>query len=152
MVTVFRLAKARHARTAFSGIGARLAGGRWNARGQAVVYTSSSLALAALESFVHLQEEFAALAFVAFSVEIPDDVRITTCRRPPRDWRMQPAPESTVRYGSAWLEAGDTAVLAVPSVVVPSELNYVLNPAHADFRRLKISKPSPFVFDPRLWK
>ncbi len=57
-----------------------------------------------------------------------------------------------MRYGSAWFEAGETAVLAVPSVVVPSELNCVLNPAHGDFRRLKISKPWPFVFDARLWK
>ena len=123
MVTVFRLSKARHARTAFSGIRARLAGGRWNARGQAVVYTSSSLALAALETFVHLLEEFADLVFVAFSIEVPDGVAIASCRRPPPGWRRQPVPESTMRYGSAWFEAGETAVLAVPSVVVPSELN-----------------------------
>ena len=152
MVTVFRLSKARHARTAFSGIGARLAGGRWNARGQAVVYTSSSLALAALETFVHLQEEFAELVFVAFSIEVPDGVAIASCRRPPPGWRRQPVPESTMRYGSAWFEAGETAVLAVPSAVVPSELNYVLNPAHDGFKRLKISKPWPFTFDARLWK
>ena len=155
MVTVFRLSKARHARTAFSGIGARLAGGRWNARGQAVVYTSSSLALAALETFVHLQEEFAEPPSSPSASRSPTASRSQAAagrRRPPPGWRRQPVPESTMRYGSAWFEAGETAVLAVPSIVVPSEFNYVLNPAHDGFKRLKISKPWPFTFDARLWK
>ena len=57
-----------------------------------------------------------------------------------------------MRYGSAWLRRARTAVLEVPSVIVPSERNYLLNPRHPDFARLRIGRPTPFVFDPRMWK
>jgi RES domain-containing protein len=148
----YRIVKARHAATAFTGEGARLAGGRWNRPGEAAVYTSASLALAAIETFVHLGEAGLHIRFVYFRVEIPETVAIQPCRRPPAGWRAEPPAERSMRYGSAWLQAGRTAVLEVPSVIVPSEKNYVLNPGHPDFTRLRIGRPQPFVFDPRMWK
>ena len=57
-----------------------------------------------------------------------------------------------MRYGPAWLRAGQSAVLEVPSAIVPSEKNYVPNPRHPDFRRIRIGKALAFVFDPRMWK
>lgn len=152
MPVVYRIVKARHARAAFTGEGARIAGGRWNRPGDTVVYASESLALAAIETFLHLGEEGLHIRFVYFRVEIPADLAIERCRRPPRGWRAEPPHEASMRYGSHWLRRGRTAVLEVPSVIVPSEKNYLLNPRHPDFARIRIGRPAPFVFDPRLWK
>ena len=152
MQVAYRIVKARHARTAFSGEGARIAGGRWNLPGDAVVYASASLALAAIETFVHLGEDAVHLRFVSFRIDIPDDVPVARCRRPPQRWRAEPPEEPSMRYGSNWVRRGRTAVLEVPSVFVPSERNFLLNPAHPDFARLRMSRPTAFVFDPRMWK
>ncbi|MFO1265724.1 MAG: RES family NAD+ phosphorylase [Rubrivivax sp.] len=152
MRVAHRIVKARHAGAAFSGEGARLAGGRWNRPGDAVVYTSASLALAAIETFVHLGEDGLHIAFVSLRIEIPDNVTVQRCRRPPPGWRDEPPQERSMSYGSAWLRRGRTAVLEVPSAIVPSESNYLLNPRHADFAKLRISRPRPFAFDPRMWK
>jgi RES domain-containing protein len=148
----YRIVKARHARSAFSGEGARVAGGRWNLPGSSAVYASASLALAAIETFVHLGEDAREIRFVFFRVEIPDSVTVLRCRRPPRGWRAEPPAEASMRYGSAWLRAGRSAVLEVPSVLVPSESNYVLNPRHPEFAKLRIGRPQAFSFDPRLWR
>jgi RES domain-containing protein len=152
VLAVYRIVKTRHARTAFTGEGARIAGGRWNRPGDAVVYTSGSLALAAIETFVHLGEDAVYIRFVRFRVDIPGGVAIERCRRPPARWRAEPPEDRSMRYGSAWLRRGRTAVLEVPSVIVPSEKNYLLNPRHPDFPRLRIGRATRFVFDPRMWK
>src|SRR3972149_4085147 len=76
-------------------------------------------------------------------------------RRPahlPPDWRAYPAPRACAELGTRWIAARSTAMLAVPSAVVPSEPDYLLNPLHADFRRIRVGRPQPFSFDPRLWK
>ncbi len=152
MLPIYRIVKARHARSAFDGEGARVAGGRWNRPGEAMVYTSASLALAAIETFVHLGEEGLHIRFVCFKALITPEVETQRCMRPPRNWRAEPPEEPSMRYGSAWLRAGRTAVLEVPSAIVPSEKNYLLNPHHSDFRRIRIGKSLPFAFDPRMWK
>jgi RES domain-containing protein len=153
-VTVaWRLVRAAHQATAFDGEGARMAGGRWNHRGTALVYVADSLALAALEAFVHLQRAAAKIPHVSFRVEIPDDV-ITgiTLHGLPRNWRAEPPPDATKRIGTDWVAAATSAVLRVPSVLVPTESNFLLNPAHPGFERLVISPPVTFSFDSRMWK
>jgi RES domain-containing protein len=150
--TAFRIVKARSASSAFSGEGARLAGGRWNGPGDAVVYASASLALSAIETFVHLGEDGLHIRFVYFKADIPNDLAIERCRRPPRNWRAEPPEDESARYGSRWFRAARTAVLEVPSAIVPSEKNYLLNPLHSDFRRIRIGRAVPFMFDPRMWK
>ena len=152
MLKAYRIVKARHARSSFSGEGARLAGGRWNRPGEAVVYTSASLALAAIETFVHLGEDSLHIRFVYFKIKIPDAVGVQRCVRPPPNWRAEPPQEESMRYGSAWLRANRTAVLEVPSAIVPSEKNYLLSPKHPDFHRIRMGRSQPFVFDPRMWK
>lgn len=145
--------KEKHRLTAFSGEGARKAGGRWNQQGTAVVYVSGSIALAALEAFVHLQRAAARLRHVVFRVEIPDGVVIDLdAKTLPRNWREEPPPDSTKKIGTDWANSSASAVLRVPSVIAPAEHNFVLNPAHPDFKTLNISKPEPFSFDPRMWK
>jgi len=148
--TAYRIVKARHAGTAFSGKGARIAGGRWNLPGDAVVYASASLALAAIETFVHLGDDALHIRFVHFRIEMPDAVAVQRCRRPPPGWRAEPPDEASMRYGSTWLRRARTAVLEVPSAIVPPEKNYLLNPRHPEFRRIRIGRPLPLVFDPRM--
>ena len=140
--------------TAFDGEGARRYGGRWNERGTPLVYLGGSLSLAALETFVHLTAEDARLAFVAIRVDIPDGVAVLALEpeQLPDNWREEPPPDACKALGTAWVKAGATAVLRVPSVIVPSECNYLLNPRHRDARRLKIRPPQPFGFDDRMWK
>ena len=89
---------------------------------------------------------------VARSATIPDAVAITTLdvSELPRDWQAYPAPDPVTALGAAWIERGETAVLAVPSVVVPTESNYLLNPRHRDFSRIQIGSAHAFALDPRL--
>ena len=138
----------------FDGEGARLYGGRWNYAGTSIVYTSGSLSLAALELFVHVDTDLAPDGLVAIPADIPEDVAAGTVdiAKLPRNWRAYPAPEALKDIATAWVKESSTAVLAVPSVVIPSEQNYLLNPRHRDFRRVRIQKAIPFEFDPRLWK
>jgi RES domain-containing protein len=148
----FRLIKAKHANTAFSGEGARLVGGRWNLPGTPLVYTSDSLSLAALETFVHLQPVDKRIRYVWFRVTIPTNVAIDEPASLPSSWRASPPSEATQAAGTAWAKRMSGSVLRVPSILVPGEYNLLLNPQHPQFKRLKISKPEPFDFDGRLWK
>lgn len=118
------------------------------------MYTSSSLPLAVLESIVHMDEEDVAAEYVAIPAEIPDAMEITRIRatKLPGDWQSFPRPHALADLGTRWARNLETAVLAVPSVIVPQDLNYLLNPLHPQFRRIRVGRPEPFAFDPRFWK
>jgi RES domain-containing protein len=131
-----------------------LFGGRWNHRGTRVVYTSSSLSLAALETLAHFDEEEVPDALVAIPADMPDDVPTTRIKisELASSWRKTPAPESLAEIGTRWTVARHSLVLAVPSAIIPEELNYLLNPLHPQVKRIRVGRPKPFSFDPRLWK
>ena len=148
----FTRIKPNHADSAFSGEGARLVGGRWNLPGTPLVYTSETLSLAALETFVHLQPVDKRIRYVWFRVTIPASVAIDRQASLPDSWRDSPPSEATQAIGTAWAKEKSSVVLRVPSTLVPGEYNLLLNPRHPHFKRLKISKPEPFDFDGRLWK
>ncbi len=149
---VWRLCARKHAAKAFDGEGASRSGGRWNHRGTRMVYTASTLSLGVLEVLVHLDRDTFPDDQVVIAVEVPEDLEIVRIdiRDLPRGWRSYPAIEATQQLGTDWINGGKTAVLSVPSAVVPEERNYLLNPAHPDSRRLHIGKPKPFRLDPRL--
>ena len=149
---VWRLTTRKYVAEAFTGKGAAEQGGRWNRENTAVVYTASSLALAALEFFVNL-DRWAAPRLVAISAEIPDRMRMReiAVSELPSSWR-DVNPASTQRVGERWIAEGAAAILSVPSVVIPQERNYVLNPAHVQFKLIRIGEPEPFEFDRRMWK
>lgn len=151
MPTAWRLCTARRKAEAFTGEGSRLAGGRWNPKGTAVVYTADSLALAAVELFVHLDPAELSAAYVSIPVTIPIDLPIlrVEATRLPRGWRTTPPPPSLAQLGRRWVLDSVTAVLRVPSAVVPEEPTYILNPGHPDFAKLQIGPAQPFQFDPR---
>jgi RES domain-containing protein len=150
MPAVWRIVKERYASTACSGEGAARTGGRWNSRGVWLIYTSGSQSLCALETLVHLNPPIP-FRYVAIPIGVPD--RLVEDLDPaslPADWREEPPPPSCQAVGDTWVRNGRSAVLKVPSVIVPSEANYLLNPTHPDFRKISIGRPEPFVFDPRL--
>ncbi|MXY23077.1 MAG: RES domain-containing protein [Acidobacteria bacterium] len=150
---VYRLTLSRHAHTAFSGEGARRVGGRWTPPGRPVVHTSSSVALAVLETLVHTPVN-SMPSHDVIAVDVPDElpVDVVSATTLPDDWRRTPPPSALQELGRAWLDTEHTAVLRVPSAIVPLEVNYLLNPQHADFKRLLIHEPAPFRIDKRLYR
>lgn len=137
-----------------SGTGAKVSGGRWNDVGEALVYSSESRALACLETIVHLNA--GGLPFNRYLVEIdvPDDVWAAAEQADPSalpvGWDAEPAGLASVRYGSAWVSSLRSALLLVPSVIVPEERNAVINPLHPDAGKIKASKVRKWLYDPRL--
>jgi len=149
---IWRLCRRAHA--APDGEGARRHGGRWNRRGTAVVYASASASLAAVEYFVHLEPEDAPSDLVLIPADVPPSLVIRELRieELPSNWRSLPAPDALTHIGTEWARELKSAVLAVPSAVVPVERNYLLNPAHPAFRKIVFRPARPFSFDPRMWK
>lgn len=152
MITAFRIVKERFVQGAFSGTGARQFGGRWNPTGFAAVYTAESLALTILEILVHLEDEN--LLFQRF-VKIPvsfDPALVweLPAIRLPENWDALPICEATQDIGRQWLQKAEHPILKVPSAITKSESNYVINPFHPDFKKMKIGEPQHFEFDRRL--
>ena len=119
-----------------------------------MVVAASSLALAAIEVFVHLNRAHAGIRWVMFEIGIPDSaaVEVLAAARLLHGWRSEPPAASTVRIGAEWLRADRSQGLRVPSAIIPAESNLLLNSLHADFRKLRRGKARPFEFDSRLWK
>ena len=149
---VYRLTASRYADAAFSGEGARRVGGRWTPVGYPVVHTSNSIALAVLETLVHVDASVMPVHRV-IAVDVPESIPVTTITVAdlPNDWRRTPPPSRLRELGKAWLDAGEVALMRVPSVIVPEEPNYLINPRHADFSRLAIHPPAPFEIDRRFF-
>jgi RES domain-containing protein len=149
--SAWRITKEAHARSAFSGEGARLYGGRWNSRGTALIYTAQSQSLAVLEMLVHLDSPELLKHFVLFEVTVPSSVvEVLDVTRLLPGWKANPIPEDVQEIGDDWMRHRRSAALRVPSTLVPSEYNFLLNPAHPDFRKLHMGKAIPFAFDARL--
>jgi RES domain-containing protein len=150
-VTAWRIAKRKFARAAFTGEGARLFGGRWNSSGSAVVYTAQSQSLAALEMLVHLESSDLLTNYILFEVRIDESlISPIELSQLPKNWRVDPPPARVRAIGDTWVADSTSAVLRVPSALVPGENNFLLNPRQKDFPKLRIGKPLPFRFDPRL--
>jgi len=148
---VFRLVKKKWASSAFSGEGARLYGGRWTSPGVPVVYTAGSLALAQLEVLVHLPTDQLLKSYVAFQAALPEDcIDVYPPEDLPASWRSNPAPESAKQVGDLWVKENQSAVLQLPSAVVPREPCYLLNPQHKDFSHIQTSGPFDPGIDQRL--
>lgn len=125
---------------ALDGAGGNVASGRWNLKGTPIVYTAGSVALAALERRVHAKS---AIDYALLSIEIPDTLPIQAVDYIP-DF------ETSQKLGDQWLRRTETAVMRVPSVIVPDSYNFLLNPRHPLFGVIRVRSASPFVFDSRL--
>ncbi len=148
---LWRIARRRYALDR-SGIGARDGGGRWNSVGTAVIYTGRTIAIVALESFVHLSGVIPA-DLVLVRVEPRDGSSSETPALPdlPRDWNaVRPGP-GTMRFGTKWAQENRSLVLYVPSAIVPEETNGVLNPNHPEFADVRMEIEREFHYDPRMF-
>jgi RES domain-containing protein len=148
---VWRLCAAKYARTAYSGEGAELFGGRWSPPGVAVAYCSDSRALAVVEVLANADEpdRLGAVQWIMVPAEISSELTEKPSRFP-ESWRHYPHTQETQTIGAQWVQAQRSVALRVPSAVVPGEFNYLLNPAHPQFTKVRVGKPEPFSFDPRL--
>jgi RES domain-containing protein len=151
MPSGWRIYKARHRDGGFSGEGARRGGGRWNSVGVALVYLSEHQSLAALEVFLQPQPLSSDDQYIVAAAEWDKALveEVSASQLPP-DWRVLPSGPGTAAIGDQWVKEGRSAALALPSAIIPAERNFLLNPAHPDFRRIRIGKPAPFSFDPRM--
>ena len=151
MITAWRIAARQHSENAFSGEGAARFPGRWNGRGQRVIYTAQSAALAALEMLVHLDSESNMRPYVLFACTFaPELVEQVDRNKLPAGWKAYHPPGTLSQVGTEWIESLRTAVLQVPSAVIETESNYLLNPQHPDFGKIGIAEPIPFSLDLRL--
>ena len=128
-------------------------GGRWDSRGVRVVYASTSLALAAVETFVNLEPNLIPGDLVSIEGEIPDTVEIGRLdqKNLPANWN-ETRDESFRHFGDEWIRSAASAALLVPSAAIRGEWNILLNPAHADFSKIKFRRPEPFAFDLRMFR
>lgn len=151
MAFAWRIVQAHVADRAFSGEGARRYGGRWNSKGFAVIYTSSSISLAILEILVHIQIYDILEEYVYIPVEF--DQQLSLALKPaelPGNWEKDSSPLVIKQIGDSWVESRQSLILEIPSAIVPAEKNHLINPAHPDFRKLKIGAPTKFEFNSRL--
>ena len=150
-VRLWRVVKRRHTATAFDGKAAQRFGGRWNSPGRRAVYASATKSLAVLEVLVHLDVGRRLPRFVAFTFDVDGTlIESLAAAQLPRQWRTSRGLLATQQIGDEWLASGRSLALAVPSTIVPEELNYLLNPVHPAFGGLKFGPSIPFLLDPRL--
>lgn len=147
---VFRLSKEKFSRD-LSGKGAELAGGRWNSKGNPMLYTSQSIALCVTEIAVHVPLGILPKDYQLVHIELPK-TEILEIKRLPKDWQSFPHANSTQMIGDKFLKEHKFLVMKVPSASVQGEFNYLINPWHKDFNKIKIHKIENFTFDERLFK
>ncbi|HKS35335.1 MAG TPA: RES family NAD+ phosphorylase [Enterobacteriaceae bacterium] len=149
---LYRLTKTKFLSTAWTGYGAKEAGGRWNSVGTAMIYASEAASLTMLETLVHLHAAHILDAFTLLRIEIPDaQVQLADMAGLPENWASEEAPPELAAYGDAWSDTREAIALRVPSSLSPVEFNYLLNPSHPDFWEIaRQATEIPFQFDTRL--
>ena len=152
MITVWRMLKTKYIHDAFSGEGARRYGGRWNSPGSAIVYTSESVSLAILEIVVHLGRPSSPPNYSVIKVTFEDSLveEIDPILLPP-SWAETSNPTICQGLGDLWIKARRSVALKVPSAVVKTEYNYLLNPAHPDFSNITMGTAEAIILDGRLY-
>ena len=136
------------------GGGPKAVGGRWNRKGTAAVYASTSIALATLETLAHLGGNISIRNAFLVRIHVPPALwaqrRIVSIASLPPAWLAEPPGAASVDFGDAWLRAQAHLLLLVPSIIVPEEYNVVINPAHPSAARLSAIVARQHVYDPRL--
>jgi len=150
-MNVFRLSKSKYSKD-LSGKGAEISGARWNSKGIAMLYTSSSRALCTAEIAVHAPLGIIPVDYNIITIEIPDtsitELKISAL---PKDWKSFPHSHSTQKIGDNFIFNGDFLALKVPSASVQGDFNYLINPYHKEHSKIKILNIEPFEFDGRLF-
>lgn len=150
---VFRLSNKKYT-SQLSGKGASKSGNRWNSKGTEIIYSAQSRALAMAEVAVNLTLSSIPNHYVMIEIYIPDTIKIKELKLEdlPQNWNTHPPNISTQRIGDEFIEEIDICVLKVPSAVVPGDSNYLINPHHKEFKKIKIFEVKDFPFDKRIFK
>ncbi len=150
---VYRLSRKKYAGE-LSGKGAALSGNRWNSKGVEMIYCADSRSLAMAEVVVHLPFYLLPKDFEMLEINIPDTLRIKTITQKelPEMWNGFPHHPKTQSIGDDFIKANEYAVLKVPSAVVQGDFNFLLNPFHNHFKKIKIKSQQPFIFDSRFFE
>jgi RES domain-containing protein len=152
MRTGWRIVPADKGAVAFDGEGAKLYGGRWNPVGVPMVYASEHQSLAALEIRVHIDKTSMRKRYQCFAFHFSENLmEVLPTSFLPKNWMEEPPPPSLQQLGANWAKSRSSVILAVPSVIIPNEHNYLINPKHPDFPGLVIDHPTDFTFDNRLF-
>lgn len=153
MTRVYRILRKRYAKAPFDGEGAYRYGGRWSSPGVRLAYASEHLSLAMIEYFVHLDRDDPPPDLVVATADVPDDVsRVNVSPGSlSATWRQTPAPAELAAIGDRFARKQRDAILVVPSALTPAESNWLLNPDHPDFTRIRIHPPEPFTYDSRFF-
>lgn len=150
---VYRLSRRRFS-FELSGKGASKFGNRWNSKGVEIVYTANSRALAMAEVAVHLTIATLPKEYVMMVIEIPDTLQIEEIKISELNdgWNNYPHIKDTQKIGDKFIDTGKYCILKVPSAVVKGDFNYLINPYHTDFKKIKIEEVTDFPFDRRMFK
>lgn len=150
---VFRLSKRKYA-TAFNGKGAAKSNNRWNSKGTEIIYTAESRALAMAEVAVHLTIATLPKDYTMITIDVPDDIslKIIEVKKLPENWNNNPSNSKTKKIGDNFIDAMEICVIKVPSAVVKGDFNYLINPYHKDFKKIKIIEITDFPFDKRMFQ
>lgn len=152
-MVVHRLAKRKYAHDPLGGSGGLLVGGRWHHKGTRIVYCAQSLSLASLEFFVRFEPLAKAIALVALEIEVPDAlVEDLPAASLPSTWGTTSPASATADIGTDWVNSGRSVALRVPSVLTRGEFNVLINPAHADLKRIRVKSSLNYSYDTRMWK
>lgn len=150
---VFRLTQSKHGKT-LSGKGAALGGGRWNSPGTEMIYTAANRSLAMAEVAVHFSLATLPTGYMMMKIHIPDTIPFAQVdiENLPRDWNVFPPLKATQRIGDLFIQEAKDCLLKVPSAVTSGDFNFLINPFHSEFKKIKIVTYVPFTFDKRLFK
>lgn len=138
-----------------TGEGAKVTGGRWNRKGNPILYCAESVSLAVLETFVHIKSNGLPLNRYLVQIDIPktlwQQATVLTEQTAPVGWDALPAGKVSLDAGDAWLVSGKSALLLVPSVIVPDEQNVLINPNHPDTKLIAATKIKRWDYDQRMF-
>lgn len=151
MITVYRISSCPYIHD-LSGEGAFRYGARWNSPGTRMLYTAESAALAMLEALAHITMLPVQQSYCMVRLSLPDEIGAIDLSQLPPDWKQQPPPDLLKQWGDAFIKEGRLLALKVPSVLVPDNFNFLINPAHPQFARIKKVAVTNISFDQRLFK
>ncbi len=154
MTRVYRILRKRYAKKPFDGEGAYLFGGRWSSIGVRLAYTAEHLSLAMIEYFVHIDPDGSPKDLVTVAADVPEGVSRTRIRldRLPRNWRASPSPPELTVIGNRFAHERRAAILIVPSALAPAESNWLINPYHPEFSKIRLGTVEAFEYDSRFFK
>lgn len=153
MSRVYRIVREPYSKTALDGEGSFLFGGRWSSPGTRIAYTAEHLSLAMLEYFVHIDANDPPKDLVVVAADIPDNVTrvVLNPDELPANWRQVPAPPGLAGIGDSFAAERKSAILVLPSALVPTESNWLINPLHSEFAGIEMHRPEPFQYDARFF-